>query len=219
MSRKRYDAAEAEFIAAKLELHRTSESKELLSEHLCTIIQQNEARKAKKLADLLQTLELENSQTDSSLASLPSTSKPTSGPALYQKTPTPGINIWPRERLDSKENSPSRKETGSLAAQDGNSTVNVNTTLESASCTSNVAVGSAQVPNLGSSGNSECVSAPTERGEPRPDESNQSSLEHKPAASFTSSLSTETQPLVGHVEGPGDNSDPPYLEQKSEDHS
>ena len=215
MSRKRYDAAEAEFIAAKLELHRTSESKELLSEHLCTIIQQNEARKAKKLADLLQTLELENSPTDS-LTSLPSTSKPTSGPALYQKTPTPGINIWPRERLDSKENSPSHKETGSLAAQDGNSTVNVNTTSESDSCTSNVAVGSSQVPNWGSSGNSECVSAPTERGEPRPDESNQFSLE---TASFTSSLSTETQPHVDHVEGPGDNSDPPYLEQKSEDHS
>ena len=106
--RKRYEAAETEFIAAKVELHRTSESKELLSEHLCTIIQQNEARKAEKLADLLKTLELENSALGSTLRGPESLS----GPALFQKTPTPGMNIWPRERLGSRENSPSHKDSG-----------------------------------------------------------------------------------------------------------
>ena len=105
--RKRYDAAEAEFVAAKLELHRTSESKELLSEHLCTIIQQNEARKAEKLAELLKTLELENSIMDSSHPVTDSQSRH----ALFQKTPTPGINIWPHNKTGSKETSPSHKYT------------------------------------------------------------------------------------------------------------
>ena len=106
--RKRYDAAEAEFVAAKLELHRTSESKELLSEHLCTIIQQNEVRKAEKLAELLKTLELENSVVDLSHSVTDSQSRHT----LFQKTPTPGINIWPHNKTSSKETSPSHKNTG-----------------------------------------------------------------------------------------------------------
>ena len=107
VSRKRYDAAEAEFVAAKLELHRTSESKELLSEHLCTIIQQNEVRKAEKLAELLKTLELENSVVDSSHSVTESLSRHT----LFQKTPTPGINIWPHSRTSS-EGSPAHRNTG-----------------------------------------------------------------------------------------------------------
>ena len=95
--------AEAEFVAAKLELHRSSESKELLSEHLCTIIQQNEIRKAEKLANLLKTLKLENMAEDSSHSHSVS---------IFQKTPTPGTDIWPRERLGSDERAPSQKETG-----------------------------------------------------------------------------------------------------------
>lgn len=54
--RARYDLAEKEFVAAKLELHKTKEEKELLSEHLCAIIHQTELRKAKKLAQLCQAL-------------------------------------------------------------------------------------------------------------------------------------------------------------------
>ncbi|KAE8611307.1 hypothetical protein XENTR_v10012402 [Xenopus tropicalis] len=57
--RKRYDKAEAEYILAKVDLHKKTELKEQLTEHLCTIIQQNEARKAKKLEELMQQLEVE----------------------------------------------------------------------------------------------------------------------------------------------------------------
>lgn len=95
----RYDSAEKEFVAAKLSLHRASESKELLSEHLCTIIQQNELLKAEKLAELLKALQLEN---DTNVTHHQST---ISERVLFQKTPTPGINIWPHERRSSKESS------------------------------------------------------------------------------------------------------------------
>ena len=89
--------AEKEFVAAKLLLHKASESKELLSEHLCAIIQQNEARKAQKLADLLRTLKLENSGvTTPGVVVDP-------GAVLFHKTPTPGVNIWPHERLPPRE--------------------------------------------------------------------------------------------------------------------
>ncbi|KYO24375.1 RAB6-interacting golgin [Alligator mississippiensis] len=58
-ARKRYDKAESEYVAAKLDLQRKTEIKEHLTEHLCTIIQQNELRKAKKLEELMQQLEVE----------------------------------------------------------------------------------------------------------------------------------------------------------------
>ena len=56
--RKRYDRAETEFINAKVNLHDKTEVKDQLTEHLCSIIQQNEERKAKKLAELMTRLEL-----------------------------------------------------------------------------------------------------------------------------------------------------------------
>ncbi|KAJ8409488.1 hypothetical protein AAFF_G00228890 [Aldrovandia affinis] len=56
-ARKRYDRAEVEFVAAKLD--RKAELKERLTEHLCAIIQQNEQRKARKLEELMQQLELQ----------------------------------------------------------------------------------------------------------------------------------------------------------------
>ncbi|OCT83062.1 hypothetical protein XELAEV_18025600mg [Xenopus laevis] len=56
---KRYDKAEAEYILAKVDLHKKTEIKEQLTEHLCTIIQQNELRKAKKLEELMQQLEVD----------------------------------------------------------------------------------------------------------------------------------------------------------------
>ncbi|XP_050639960.1 RAB6-interacting golgin isoform X1 [Macaca thibetana thibetana] len=58
-ARKRFDRAEAEYIAAKLDLQRKTEIKEQLTEHLCTIIQQNELRKAKKLEELMQQLDVQ----------------------------------------------------------------------------------------------------------------------------------------------------------------
>ncbi|XP_068808004.1 RAB6-interacting golgin isoform X2 [Struthio camelus] len=58
-ARKRYDKAETEYVAAKLDLQHKTEIKEHLTEHLCTIIQQNELRKARKLEELMQQLEVE----------------------------------------------------------------------------------------------------------------------------------------------------------------
>ncbi|NXI51120.1 GORAB protein, partial [Chloroceryle aenea] len=58
-ARKRYDKAESEYVAAKVDLQHKTEIKEHLTEHLCTIIQQNELRKARKLEELMQQLEVE----------------------------------------------------------------------------------------------------------------------------------------------------------------
>lgn len=52
-SRELYHQVETQFLAAKLSLHQVSEKKEMLTEHLCTIISHNEDRKAKKLSELL----------------------------------------------------------------------------------------------------------------------------------------------------------------------
>uniref|UniRef100_A0A803VG10 RAB6-interacting golgin n=1 Tax=Ficedula albicollis TaxID=59894 RepID=A0A803VG10_FICAL len=59
LTQKRYDKAESEYVAAKLELQHKTEIKEHLTEHLCTIIQQNELRKARKLEELMQQLDVE----------------------------------------------------------------------------------------------------------------------------------------------------------------
>ena len=109
-TRKRYDTAETAFIAAKLALHKASEAKELLSEHLCAIIQQNELRKSEKLAELLKTLELESQSEENA------TTKDLSG--LFQKTPTPGINIWPRERLCSNETHSNKNDARTISGDD-----------------------------------------------------------------------------------------------------
>lgn len=53
------EKAESEYVAAKLDLHKKTEVKEQLTEHLCAIIQQNELRKARKLEELMQQLELD----------------------------------------------------------------------------------------------------------------------------------------------------------------
>lgn len=55
-AQKRYQKAEQEFIAAKLDLHNKTERKDLLTEHLYTIIRENEMRKAKKLEELMAKL-------------------------------------------------------------------------------------------------------------------------------------------------------------------
>ncbi|XP_064649359.1 RAB6-interacting golgin-like [Lineus longissimus] len=63
-AQKRYQKAEKEFVEAKLDLHSKSDTKEQLTEHLYTIIYQNEVRKAKKLAELMEKLEMECSAED-----------------------------------------------------------------------------------------------------------------------------------------------------------
>ena len=57
--RKRYDKAEKEFVAAKTKLHAAGERKDLLVEHLATIIEKNEERKARKLEELLKELNID----------------------------------------------------------------------------------------------------------------------------------------------------------------
>ncbi|XP_044056849.1 RAB6-interacting golgin [Siniperca chuatsi] len=63
-ARKRYEKAEAEYVTAKLDLHKKTEVKEQLTEHLCTIIQQNELRKAHKLEELMQQLQLQATEEE-----------------------------------------------------------------------------------------------------------------------------------------------------------
>jgi len=58
-AQKRYDDAEKEFVDAKMNLYGVMERKELLTDHLCSIIEQNEMRKAKRLNELMEELELE----------------------------------------------------------------------------------------------------------------------------------------------------------------
>ncbi|XP_037326328.2 RAB6-interacting golgin [Pungitius pungitius] len=63
-ARKRYEKAEVEYVTAKLELHKKTEVKEQLTEHLCAIIQQNELRKAHKLEELMQQLHLQATEEE-----------------------------------------------------------------------------------------------------------------------------------------------------------
>jgi len=58
-AQKRYDRAEKEFVESKLHLFSVMERKELLTDHLCAIIEQNEIRKAKKLNALMEELQME----------------------------------------------------------------------------------------------------------------------------------------------------------------
>ncbi|TMS20547.1 RAB6-interacting golgin [Larimichthys crocea] len=63
-ARKRYEKAEVEYVSAKLDLHKKTEVKEQLTEHLCAIIQQNELRKAHKLEELMQQLQLQATEEE-----------------------------------------------------------------------------------------------------------------------------------------------------------
>lgn len=58
LARHRYDAAETEFVAAKLDMHAKLVQKESLTEHLMVIIQKNEERKAQKLEELMKKMEI-----------------------------------------------------------------------------------------------------------------------------------------------------------------
>jgi len=57
-AQKRFNKAEKEYIDSKLNLHNCQEKKEMLTEHLCAIIEQNELRKSKKLNSLMDELNL-----------------------------------------------------------------------------------------------------------------------------------------------------------------
>lgn len=51
-------------MTSKLDLHRKTEVKEQLTEHLCAIIQQNELRKALKLEELMKQLQLQATEEE-----------------------------------------------------------------------------------------------------------------------------------------------------------
>lgn len=61
-AQKVFAAAEAEYVRAKMELHKKTDQKELLTGHLCVIIQENEVRKARKLAELMAKLEIDSGE-------------------------------------------------------------------------------------------------------------------------------------------------------------
>ncbi|KAM7355691.1 golgin, RAB6 interacting [Cochliomyia hominivorax] len=55
---KHYMKIESQFLKAKMDLHNAAEKKELLTEHLCTVIAHNEDRKAQKLTELMEKVGL-----------------------------------------------------------------------------------------------------------------------------------------------------------------
>uniref|UniRef100_A0A6B2EKZ7 RAB6-interacting golgin n=1 Tax=Phlebotomus kandelakii TaxID=1109342 RepID=A0A6B2EKZ7_9DIPT len=57
-TQKQYQQIEAMFLKAKMDLYQASEKKELLTEHLCTIIAHKEDRKAKRLSELMEKVGL-----------------------------------------------------------------------------------------------------------------------------------------------------------------
>lgn len=85
-----------EYIQSKLNLHNATEMKELLSEHLCAVIQQNEQRKSVKLSQLTAALEIRSEETDDVNTK---TGKAVSTVPILQKTPTPRTDIWPQTSI------------------------------------------------------------------------------------------------------------------------
>lgn len=63
-AKKKYDRAEKDYVDAKLNLHIKQERKELLTEHLMTIIEESEDRKSKRLADLMTKLQIDDKECD-----------------------------------------------------------------------------------------------------------------------------------------------------------
>ena len=99
--RKRFEHAEKEYVSAKLELHQTAEAKELIAEHLCSIIQQNEMRKANKLAELMTKLNMGDVAADGGLTPPGSGAANTSDMKFFQRTPTPAIHRSQLPKLQS----------------------------------------------------------------------------------------------------------------------
>lgn len=92
---------------AKVALHHSTEHKELLAEHLCAVIQENEIRKAKKLEELMVKLNLTVGDDEGSTAPKA---------LLYQRTPTPRYEHWPQSpaRSHSKTDNQPEKDTQTL---------------------------------------------------------------------------------------------------------
>ena len=97
--RKRFDNAEKEYVASKLEYFQAKEKKELLSEHLCTIIHHNETRKALRLKTLMSDLHLEDTGSEAIVA--PSPTHTTTNNNIPVIDPIPlGTSMISIQRLD-----------------------------------------------------------------------------------------------------------------------
>ncbi len=96
--RTRLSAAEKEYVAAKLSYYEAKEQKELLSEHLCTIIRHNESRKALKLKNLMSDLQLEDDNNSSEQLTLHEVDRPTP-PVAGDEIPL-GASMISIQRLD-----------------------------------------------------------------------------------------------------------------------
>lgn len=62
--RKQYTKIESQFLKMKMDLHNAAERKELLTEHLYTVIAHNEDRKAQKLGELMSRVGLNTNGGD-----------------------------------------------------------------------------------------------------------------------------------------------------------
>ncbi len=85
--RKRFDLSEQEYIAAKVAFYEAKERKDLLAEHLSTIINHTEMRKTLKLKHLMSDLQLEDSTLSGQLITTTQTNN--------RPRPTPPIEPIP----------------------------------------------------------------------------------------------------------------------------
>ena len=69
--------------------------KELLSEHLCAVIQHNEARKSRKLEELMSKLQMDGSSSEERSGGAKADNRSATDVAGLLKTPTPGMDVWP----------------------------------------------------------------------------------------------------------------------------
>ena len=149
--RKRYDRAEKEYIGAKIDLHKKMEAKESLTEHLYTVIYQNEMRKSKKLAELMNKLEMEDGEDVSDMISIemphPSLLSPVQlpvgrygqiGPVNIQTPPPSPIQQQPMKTESDTSKQEACKatnqpiETQSKCKPDGDQPTNTDASAESA---------------------------------------------------------------------------------------
>lgn len=110
-------------MAAKLDLQHKTEIKEHLTEHLCTIIQQNELRKARKLEELMQQLEVEadeeNLELEIEVERMLQQQEAEAGRQASQshnhagtakENPTPSVTAWESEHANRAVASPAISE-------------------------------------------------------------------------------------------------------------
>ncbi|XP_033109091.1 RAB6-interacting golgin-like [Anneissia japonica] len=124
-ARRRYEKAESEFVNAKMYLHKVTEQKEALTEHLYTIIQENETRKANKLAELTEKLNMENIDEYIAAAEkeMNSERSPSHSTALSPKVESTTESS--ENRLNTSQNTVNSTSDQHLDADAGNSSVAV----------------------------------------------------------------------------------------------